>query len=247
MIFYNDTTKQGICQEIDRLCDTTDTSYTRQAKTSRVNNALEEIVGEIINADGTWQFDDTNYTTHPRGKGTLVEGQEDYSFSSEYLQIEAIEILDTNTQYRRIEPLDHKELKGQSPQEYFGVDSSGNPTKGFPEYFDQVGDTIRLYPAPTSTNVTLANGIRIWFKRTASVFTVASDTSADSTEPGFASPYHVILAYMASISYCMTYKKDRIALYEKKVDSLKKQIIEHYSNREKARPQRFIIKTKSYK
>lgn len=142
MQFYDNTNKQGISQEIDRLCDSNDTSYTRQAKTSRVNNALEELVGKIILSDGAWQYDDTNYTTHPRGKGTLVEGQEDYSFAAEYLQIEAIEILDTNSQYQRIKTLDHRELGGLSPQEYFGVKSNGNPQTGFPEYFDQQGDKI---------------------------------------------------------------------------------------------------------
>ena len=79
MQFY-DSSGKGICAEIDRLCDSNDTSYTRLAKTSRVNNSLEELVGEIINADGTWQYDDTNYTTTPFGTGTLVSGQISYSF-----------------------------------------------------------------------------------------------------------------------------------------------------------------------
>ena len=234
MIFYNSTTNQGICQEIDRLCDTTDTSYSRQGKTSRVNNSLELVVGWIINADGTWQFDDTNYTTHPRGTGTLVEGQQDYSFSSEYLQIEAIDILqDGNPDiWVKIKQIDHSEMNGMSPDQYFGVGSDGNPAKGFPTHYDINGDTIRLYPAPAAaSNVVLADGLRVWFKRTASLFTVASDTSTDSVEPGFASPYHIILAYMASVPHCMSYKKDRVALYEKKVMDFKKEIIKHYSHK----------------
>lgn len=247
MIFYNSSTKQGICQEIDRLCDTNDTSYTRQAKTSRVNNALEELVGKIILSDGAWQYDDTNYTTHPRGKGTLVEGQEDYAFAAEYLQIEAIEVLDTNSQYRRLKALDHKELGGLSPQEYFGVDASGNPNKSFPEYFDQQGDMIRLYPAPTSGNVTLANGIRVWFKRTANLFTVATDTSADATEPGLPSPYHILLAYMASIPYCMSYKKDRVALYEKKVMEMTENLLNHYAHREQSRTKKITSRSINYR
>src|SRR3990167_8297031 len=104
--------RQGIVEEIDRLCDSDDTSYPRADKTSRVNNGLETVIGWIITADGTWNFDDTNFTDHPRGTGTLVEGQEDYSFASEYLDIEAIEILDTASpaQYRRIKPLSHQDL-----------------------------------------------------------------------------------------------------------------------------------------
>ena len=38
------TYKQGICQEIDGLCDSTDTSYPREDKTRRVNTAYKEVV-----------------------------------------------------------------------------------------------------------------------------------------------------------------------------------------------------------
>jgi hypothetical protein len=236
---YNDTTdKLGLCQEIDALCDSDTTSYPVADKTRRVNAVLEELVGEIINADGTWQFDDTNLTDQPRGKGTLVEGQEEYTFASEYLQIEAVDILDTSNIYRRILPFDPQELDGQSPDEYFGVDSSGNPQIGFPECYDIKGDTIRLYPAPTATSVTLANGIRISFKRASHPFT-ATDTTA---EPGLPSTHHILLAYMASIPYCATYKKDRVAWLEKKVVEMKKTLLEHYAYREKNR--RGIIRPK---
>ena len=71
------------------------------------------------------------------------------------------------------------------------------------------------------------------FKRTASLFTAAgTDTTA---VPGIASPYHILLAYMAAIPYCMTYKKDRVALYEKRVDEGIREMIKHYSYREKDR------------
>ena len=224
-------TNQDINTLIDDLCDSNDTSYTVEKKVLNINVFYEELIGDIINADGTWQYDDTNYTDHPRGRGNLVEGQEDYSFSSEYLQIEAIEILNLNTVYVRIDPLDHQELKGLSPQEYFGVDSSGNPNKGFPRNFDQVGDTTRLYPAPTSTSVTLTNGIRIWFKRRPDLFT----TSDTTQEPGLPSSHHSILAYGAAIPFCMKYKKDRVAGYQNKVDKMTKSLLEHFAHREKAK------------
>ena len=69
-----------------------------------------------------------------------------------------------------------------------------------PLYYDKVSDdTIKLYPSPTATYCTLTAGLKVHFRRTAHLFT-ASDTDA---VPGFASPYHVILAYMASIP-CIT-------------------------------------------
>jgi len=239
---YNPATgSQGICNEIDFLCDSTTTSFPTVDKTRRVNAALEELIGIIINADGTWQFDDTNHTDAPRGKGTLVEGQEYYTFAGEYLQIEAIDILDTNSLYRRINPVDPRELGGVSPDEYWGVDSSGNPNTGFPEAYDIKGDSIRLYPAPTATYVTLANGIRVSFKRTADLFTAADTTQ----EPGLPSTHHVLLAYMASIPYCAIYHPKRVSWLEKKSDEMKKTLIEHYAQRERNKRGRIIPANRS--
>src|SRR3990167_9738252 len=222
--------------EARSLCDADTTSDSAADLLRRVNSALEELVSEIINADGTWQYDDTNWTDHPVGLGTLVEAQEDYSFSSEYLQIEAIEILDANSPatYRRIKPLDKDELGGLSTEEYFGVTSAGNPQIGQVLYFDQVGDTIRLYPAPTSTTTTLTNGLKIYFKRTADLFTSAQVTTG-TKEPGLPSPYHVLLSYFAAIPYCALYKKDRVVWLEKKWDEGILEVIKHYSHREKDR------------
>lgn len=236
---YNDVTnKLGICQEIDALCDTGTTSYPVADKTRRVNAGLEQVIGWIINADGTWQFDDSNYTDEPRGKGTLVEGQVDYTFASDYLQVEAMDVLDLNNAWVHLKPLDHSELNGQSPEEYFGTTSTGAILTGLPQYYDLfTDDSFRLYPAPSATYCTLTNGLRVWFKRTAHLF-----EATDTTEtPGFASPYHVILAYMAALPYCMTYKKDRIALYEKKIMDLKNEIINHYAKREKEKRKQITI------
>lgn len=227
MIFYNATTKQGIAQEIDRLCETTDTSYPRLDKTARVNQAMEELVGEIIGADGTWQYDDTNHTTEPIGTGTLVDGQTNYSFASEYLEIEHVDVKDINGNWRRIAPVDRQEMAESTPEEVFGT------TAGFPTHYDKVGDTIRLYPAPSSTYTTLSNGIRVTFKRSPQAFTATSATTEDTTEPGLPSSYHVLLAYMAAIPYCMSYKPERVALYEKRRDELKKKLIAFYGRREK--------------
>lgn len=231
MTFYDSTTQQGLCQEIDRLCDTTDTTYTRYAKTSRVNNALEEVVGWLINADGTWQFDDTNYTTLPIGTGNLISGQTSYTFAAQFLDIEEVDVLMLSGIYHRLTPFDPSEL-GMSFEEYFAVSTTNSPT-GLPQYYDKNSDSIRIAPAPTATTCTLTNGLKVRFKRTASLFTPVNTTAADTTVPGFASPYHAILAYMASIPYCMTYKKDRVGTYTAKVAQMKMDLIKFYTNREK--------------
>src|SRR3990167_464279 len=256
MQFYNtSSTELSLVHELWTLCDADITSMPLVVATRRMNASLEELVGDIINADGTWQYDDTNYTDHPVGTGTLVEGQEDYAFSSEYLQIEAIEVLDAGSPatYQKLRPLDRNELGNLSTEQYFGLTAAGNPQTGFPEYFDQVGDTVRLYPAPTSSSVTLASGIKIYFKRTADIFTISDTTQV----PGLPSTHHILLAYMAAVPFCMAYKKDRVAWLEKKIGSndpqspvyggMKKTLIDHYAHREKAKRKMIIPYLRSFR
>lgn len=225
--------------EARSLCDADSTSYTAADLLRRVNASLETCIAKIISADGTWQYDDTNYTDLPIGKGTLTSGQNVYSFAGEFLDIEQVEVLNLTGSYLRITPFDAIAM-GVSFDEYFNITTSGAQS-GFPLYYDKQGDTIRLSSAPTATYCTLTNGLRVRFKRTADLFTTAQVTTG-TKEPGIASPYHALIAYMAAVPYCMSYKKDRVALYEKKVDAMTKDMLAFYSRREKDK--RFIMTPK---
>jgi len=227
MVFNDTSTYLGICQEIDQLCDTDTTSYPVAHKTRRVNSALEQVVGWILEADGTWQFDDSNNTDLPIGTQTLVAAQKAYTFNDKFLALISVEVKDASGNWSILSPIDQREFDPSLPlDEAFETD-------GLPIYYDKVSDdTIKLYPGPATASCTLTSGLKVRFKRTAHLFT-ASDTTA---VPGFQSPYHVILAYMASIPYCMTYKPNRVPLYEKKVDELKKGLIKAYSLRQKDAP-----------
>lgn len=233
-----ETAGQDIVTVINDQCDSDYLSYPPAKKALNSNIAYEELVGLILQADGTWQFDDdVNNSTLPRGTGTLVEGQESYTFASTYLEVDQIDILGTDGVYRKIKPLDPADLGDMTPEEYFGSTTSLT-AKGFPEYYDIQGTTIRLYPAPTSTSVTLTNGIRVLFRRTIDLFTVSDTTQT----PVLPSLYHYLIGYMASLSYCAKYKKDRVAWLEKKIDEGKKGLVAFYGKREKDR--RHIITTK---
>lgn len=250
MNFYRtDATENSLVHECWRLCDATITDYPLADVTRRFNIALEELAGLIVNSDGTWQYDDTNHSDNPIGKGTLVEGQQSYSFASEYLQIEQVEILKGGIYYKLM-PIDRHDLQDQTLDEYFGVESDGSPKKGTPEYFDQNGDTIRLYPSPSATDVTLTNGMRVWFKRAPSLFAVTDTTK----EPGLPSSYHSILAYKASLPYCALYKPERVPYLLKTIGNSEtgqetgmiKGILDSYRFREKARPARMTMSERSF-
>jgi len=231
MQFSDSTNKLGIVEMVDFLCDSDSTSYPIAQKTREINSGYEDLIGQIISADGTWQWDDTNHTNLPRATGTLVEGQQNYNITTTFLEVTMVEILSkTSTDgYYKIKPLDHTELGDLSPEQYFGTESDGSPKKGEVLYYDKTSQVFRLYYSPTADNNTLAKGIRIWYKRTADLFAATDTTQV----PGLPSTYHSILAYMAAISYCMKYKPERIGLYQRKVDEMRKNLMSFYNKREK--------------
>lgn len=230
MVFSDVTNKQGIVEEIDSLCDTDSTSYPLAAKLRRVNSKYEQIVGNLIVMNGTWQFDDSNYTTFPIGKGTLVASQNDYAFDSSHLVIDSVEVLDKNGIWHLLNPIDRQNL-GVPIEEYA-------KTPGLPTEYDKSGSSLLLYPAPSAAECTLTNGLRVYFQRTASIFLVSDTTKT----PGFASPYHIILAYAAAIPYCATYKKDRVALYQREMERLERDLYAFESNKEKDVRKRITFK-----
>lgn len=212
---------------INFLCDTSDTQFTVANKLILFNNAYERIVGWLINADGTAQFDDTNYSNFPIGTYTMVAGQGVYSFNDKFLQFLDVQVKDSGGNFNIIKPIDQYEFDNSLPlREAFETD-------GLPVYYDKLSDdSIELFPAPSAGDCTLASGLRIYFKRTASIFS-ASDWTTGSAVPGFASTFHELLAYMVAVIYCQKLKKDRVALYEKEIDEMKKELIANYSAREK--------------
>ena len=221
------------------LCDATTTSYPAASLLRRINEAYERIVAWILEADGFWQWDDTNYSDFPIGTQTLVESQNNYSFNDKFLEIEEVQVKNSDGDWQIIQPIDQKEWSKHIPlDEEFETD-------GMPEYYDKItDDTIALYPAPDDgTLVTLASGLKIKYRRTADV----SKVGDNSNIPGFASPFHYVLAYMAAIPYCMKYKKDRVGLYEKRVEDYKKAIEALYARREQDKEKKMTFKQRAYK
>ncbi len=217
-----------INQEARDLVDADTTSYTAATLLRRINQAYEQIVGLLINADGRWNFDDSNYTDFPTGTYTLVNSQERYSFNDKFLQLVEVSVKNKNGDFQILRSIDQKEYSDLVPL------AEAYETDGMPRFYDKVSeDTIDLLPAPDNgVSVTLTNGLKIKFKRTADLFTSAEVTTG-TKEPGFASPWHMILAYMAALPYAQSYKKDRVALIEAKIQQMKAELIKHYGRREK--------------
>src|SRR3990167_1439179 len=208
------------------LCNADTTSYPAADLLRRINKNYEQVIGWLINADGIWEFDDSNYGSLPIGVYTLVNNQRSYTFAADFLDLLEVSVMDSNGIYRKIDQFDPF-VETLSVEELYGT------TTGFPVVFDMVSDdTIKFYPNISSANVTLASGLQVKFKRTADLFTSAQVTTG-TKEPGFASPWHYILSYIAAIPFCASYKKDRVAASLDAVETKKEELIKHYSRRNK--------------
>ena len=100
---YSDTENfLGIVQDIDFLVHTNSTTYTLANKTRNSNRAVDRAVTIIMQADGRWKYDDSNYTNLPIARGNLVSGQREYSVLVAHLKVLGISIKDSNGDFRKL-------------------------------------------------------------------------------------------------------------------------------------------------
>jgi hypothetical protein len=176
--------------DVDFLCGSTSATYTPTNKRRNMNIAYRDVARIIWEADGGWNYDDSNATTLPKAYTTLVHNQQDYTLPTNAQRVERIEVLDANGNYLKLTPLDKQEVTTGLP-EFLG----GNP--GTPVAYELVGRSILLYPTPHSAMVTETAGLTIYMQRDITDLPVTATT----TEPGFASPFHRILSYAAAIDF----------------------------------------------
>ena len=142
--------------------------------TSNTRSAWDTYIYLALKASGTWQFDDTNQTDYPIIKTNLVDGQRDYTFTSDeggnlILDIYKVAILPsaTATLYEEISPAD-QQTGGEAPDV---VAESTN--EGVPYTYDKTANGIFLDPKP-SYNAT--NGLKVYINREPSYFTYTDTT-----------------------------------------------------------------------
>lgn len=229
---FNDTsTHRGIIQKIERTIYGQDAigrisgNSTLLAQwTADINCALDRAFHIIFQADGRWQFDDSNHTDYPIITTNLVANQRDYSYTTDansnlILAIQKVAILPsaTATLYEEITPADAQ----TDPLSSFVMSN----TTGIPTLYDKTANGIFLDPIP-SYNATA--GLKLYISREGSYFTTADTTK----KPGFAGLYHEYLALYPAWQYAHRNNlANTNALYEE-VLKLERDITEHYSKRD---------------
>jgi len=225
------TNRTGILELIEDLTGTqsaTTSSYTRTTKIRDVNNAYANyfLIGAMT--EGRWQLDDTNHTKYPIITTALTANQQDYSFTvdeqnNQILDIYRVEIVDPNGLAIELSPIDQFDIKGQALTEFMKDEAT-------PIYYDKTANGIILYPAPNYTN---SAGLKIYYNRTPSYFTVSSTVASDTTKPGIPDVFHEYLALRPSYQYCLRKGLPQTANLKQDMLLMEESIKSYYMSRSK--------------
>jgi len=181
--------KDGLIQDVLNLVHTTTASYAKEDITRNLNQSYHDVTRLIWESSGAWQFDDSNKSDFPIATTNLVDTKQDYELPSLARRIERIEVKNSSGDYKKLNQIDQHDVPSAL--------SEFKETDGMPYYYDLLGSSVFLYPAPSSSDVTTSNGLKILFQRDVDEFTT-SDTTA---VPGFPTQFHRILSYSAALDY----------------------------------------------
>lgn len=233
MKFSDTTNKNGLIQDCEELLEMGDAAISGDTTllkvfTHKINQAmLNEVIPTIIEMQAGWNWDDSNYTDFPRAVGNLVAGQGDYTLpiasggadQETFLQLEDIGILDSNGDEYTLTPTIDQDAELNRLYE----------TSGKPRLYKLNGKSIKMWPAPSSTDTTLSSGLIVYYQRTQDEFT----TSDTTQQPGFATPFHRLLSIIACIDYAGTKKglEHKLPALIEKRDKLIERLKQFYGKR----------------
>lgn len=193
MVFHDTTNTHDsathLANSILGFSESSTTEYALAAKARSANHWKGRLALWIWANQKIWNFDDSSRTTFPIATDTLVNGQRDYLLPTNALMIDRVEIRDSAGNYYRLSLMD--ETEREDALTGYG-ESSGIPNK----YWMQK-NSVFVDPAPNTSLLTAASGIRIYIAREVVEFTGSTTT----TEIGFGEPIDRIVPIGMALDY----------------------------------------------
>lgn len=203
--------------DTDFLCGSTSASYPVASKIRNYNIARQTVATIIWESQGDWAYDDSNETTLPLAKTTMVHGQKDYTIPPTSQRIEGVIVLNKDGQWVTMKPINLTDA-GIALPEFL-------PGTGMPIYYRPVGRSVELYPTPSSAYATLASGLGVYVSREPSDLPVTATT----TTLGFATGYHRFVSYSAAIDFIKDPEEKRSLVAQR--DRIQKGMVRFYAKR----------------
>lgn len=213
----------NIKSDVYQMCGATSATYQDADLIRNINVAYNDIARLIWDSADGWNYDDSNATTLPIGKTTLVHNQQDYTLPTNAQRVHRVEIEDYNGNWVKLQPIDTLDMQEAAP-EFLGGSA------GLPQYYDLVGRSIMLYPIPHSGYVTTVSGMAVYMDRDVTEFAVTATT----TIPGFATAFHRLLSYAAALDFTQDNTTREYLLKQK--TRLEQGLVRFYSRRNTERP-----------
>jgi hypothetical protein len=148
---------------------------------------MDRITTLIRDAEGRWQWDDSNNTDFPFATTTLNINQQDYALDPTHYRIERVEMKDTAGNWTKLIPIDQADIYNQSLTGFLS-------SVAIPVYYDKVGNSLFLYPVPSYTQ---AASLKVYYERGPNYF-VSTDTTKT---PGFNPLFHRLVALWVAYDY----------------------------------------------
>ena len=176
MRFFDGNTKGTIKDEINNICNTTDSVYSLRRKIGDVDNALDMYFHYASESAPQFTFDDTGNTSAPVETQSLVAGTNAYkisSFTSNVLNILRVSILTDAA-----EECDLTYEPFESITNFVERYSTDSADRGQPAYWTKFGDYIYISPCP---NYAETNGLRCYMNRELAKFTYTTFTTTNAS------------------------------------------------------------------
>jgi hypothetical protein len=223
-----------ILTDTRRLTKTNTTSYPTSEITASANRALERITALIREAEGRWQWDDSNETDFAIATTSLVADQQDYSLDgTSHFRIERVEVKDEDGAWYKLKSIDQADIYDEALTSFLS-------TAGIPQYYDKVGNSLFLYPKPSYSQ---ASSLKLFYERGPDYF-LTSDTTKT---PGFNPLYHRLVPLWAAYDYSFMNGVSNAADLLGQVSSMEDMLTEYYARRDKDEHITLIPRVRNYR
>lgn len=228
------TAKPSLIEDIDFLVGTNSTSFPIADKLRIINKLNYDVTSDILRYQSNWEFDDSNETDFPIATRNLVASQKDYSLPTSLVKLVRVEVKDSGGNFQRVNQFDETQVS-QALSEF-------QKTDGLPLYYREIGNSIELYPSPSSSATTLTSGLKCYYQRVIQDFT----TSDASVEPGFSKQFHPILSYGTAYEYAYINKMDIAPALKLRLDELREGLRQYYSSKNREVRPALKVKIRNY-
>jgi len=240
-----------ILNKITAITNVDTTVYTNAQRLIDINIWQHKVQSMIFTSMDEVDFDDYNFSDYPELTTPLVAGQRDYTIpsSEKVVSIKRVDISYDGVNYYRAYPMDTGEIyEGLGPASATTQQAKVDQLypKTSPRY-DVAYNSVRIFPAPVTADVTNGGKIFIEWNRELQEFT-ASDLTNGTKVPGFDTEFHPILAYGASFDFFMGTGQLKDAEYARSIlNDLEARLIATYGKKQLDRTNTLVPLQNSYK